>query len=483
MEQKELQPSHYPPVVSVLGHVDHGKTTLLDALRKSNIAAREAGGITQSIGASSIEVKHDGKNRRLTLIDTPGHEAFSNMRAYGVSASDIVLLIVAADDGIKPQTKESIEKIRISGLPYIVVITKMDAPGAQIERVKQELMKEGILLEGLGGDVPYIGISAKTGERIDELIDLIFIVYDLSNQTKAEEKDFLGVVIEAKLDKRRGVLASCVVKEGKLSVGQKLYQGQKEVGKIRALVDTFGKNTREALPGDAIEILGTTEVLPAGTLLYVTPQEEEKKALIKKAPVSLIELFNKQKEEKLPVILRTQTSGEFEAIQAALPEDIDLIFEGRGEVSVSDIMMAKDFNAIVVGFNVGLEKQAKTLADANNTFYRTYSIIYNLLDELKDAVELLKERAQRKVFGKAQILATFEGNEGTILGVRVQEGRLALNDTIVITRGTDETAPSKIISIKQGKNDVKEIGKGTECGIMIDPIVDFTIGDMVISCS
>lgn len=476
--------SQYSPVVSVLGHVDHGKTTLLDAIRKSNIASREAGGITQSIGASSIEIEHEGKKRNITFIDTPGHEAFSNMRSHGVSASDVVLLIVAADDGIKPQTVESIEKIKASHLPYIVVITKMDAPGAQIEKVKQQLLKEQVLLEGLGGDVPFIAVSAKTGEKVPELLDLIAIVYDISEIKKSEAEDFLGVVIEARLDKRRGILASLVVKAGKLSVGEKIYFEAKEVGKVRALVDTYGKQVKEAVPGDAVEILGATEVLSAGSLLATKPGAlvvPETHAVAKQSSADLIKLLTQKQEEKVNIVLKTHTSGEFEAIVEALPADVQVIFEGRGEIGVADVMMARDFNAIVVGFNVDIEKQAKVLADTQGTFYRTYTIIYNLLDELTDAAEMIKERAQRKILGKGQILAVFEGNEGKILGIRVDEGRLKVGDSIVITRGQDETPASKIKSLKQGKNDIKEIGKGNECGIMIDPLVDFTIGDMVLS--
>lgn len=485
MEQKTVQHNSYPPVVSVLGHVDHGKTTLLDTIRKSNIATREAGGITQAIGASKIELTHDGKARHITFIDTPGHEAFSNMRSHGVSASDIVLLVVAADDGIKPQTKESIEKILTSKLPFIVVITKIDAEGANIEKVKQQLAKEGVLLEGLGGDVPFIGVSAKTGEKIADLLDLIVIVYDLSEITKDKNKEFTGVVIEARLDKRRGILASLIVKNGTIKVGDKINTTDREVGKVRALVDTLGKQVKEALPGDAVEVLGFTEVLPAGSLVNAGGVTEVLKstALATHAPMDLMKILQTKQSEKLPVVVKTQTSGEFEAIFASLPEDVEVVYEGRGEISVSDILMARDFNAIVVGFNVDIEKQAKVLAEANKTFYSTYNIIYNLLDELKDAVALIHERAKRKVYGKAQILAVFEGNEGQILGVRVQEGRLAMGDKIVITRGDDETLPSKIVSLKQGKKDVKEVGKGNECGIMIDPQVDFTIGDMIISCS
>ncbi len=474
----------FPPVVSVLGHVDHGKTTLLDTIRKSSVASGEAGGITQSIGASSIEITHDGKKRFITFIDTPGHEAFSNMRSHGVSAADIVLLIIAADDGIKPQTKESIELIKASKLPYIVVFTKIDVPGAAIEKVKQQVLKEGVLLEGLGGDVPFIGVSAKTGEKIQDLLDLIAIVYDFSDIQKDAQKAFMGVVIEAKHDKRRGPLASMVVKQGTFQVGDKVFEKDKEVGKARALTDTAGKSVPQVLPGDAVEILGISTVLPAGTVITSLRQEVikvESKPVAAYAQTDLMQMLHQQKLEKLPIILKTSTSGEYEAIAAALPEDVQVVLEGRGDIGASDIMMAKDFSAIVVGFNVAIEKQAKILADSNGTFYRTYKIIYELLDELGAALDLLKERAQRKIIGKSQILQVFDGNEGKILGVRIIEGRMAVNDTVVITRGENETVATKIVSLKQGKKDVKEIGKGTECGIRIEPLVDFTIGDMILS--
>lgn len=484
MEKSNGKNTSYPPVVSVLGHVDHGKTTLLDSIRKSNIAPREAGGITQAIGASKIEIDHEGQKRAITFIDTPGHEAFSNMRSHGVSAADIVLLVVASDDGIKPQTKESIEKILSSKLPFIVVITKSDAPGANIEKVKQQILSEGILLEGLGGNVPYISVSAKTGDKIKDLLDLVLIAYDLSEIKKSEENDFSGVIIEAKLDKRRGILASLIVKEGKISVGDKVFTDEKEVGKVRALVDTNGSQLKEALPGEAVEILGLSEVLSAGEVINTLKSSKiaESKALGTHSSTDLMKILTSKESEKLPVIIKTQTSGEYEAISASLSSDVDVVFEGRGEISASDILMAKDFGAIVVGFNVGIEKQAVSLADSSKTFYRTYNIIYNLLDELEDAVMLLKERSQRKILGKAQILAVFEGNQGKILGLRIIEGRLAVGDKIVITRGEVETPPSKIVTLKQGKKDLKEIQKGNECGVSIDPEVDFTIGDMVLSC-
>jgi translation initiation factor IF-2 len=473
----------YPPVVSVLGHVDHGKTSLLDKIRASDIAAREKGGITQKIGASSIEVMYEDKKRSITFIDTPGHEAFANMRSQGVAAADIVLLIVAADDGVMPQTKESIQKILEAKIPYIVVFTKIDMEGANLERAKQQVLKEGILLEGLGGDVSYIAVSSKTGERISELLDLILLVYDLSPQTKDENEPFFGVVIESFLDKRRGVVSSAVVKQGKLSVGEKVFSKDEEVGKARALYDPTLKNVNVGLPGDAVEILGLTEVLPSGSLIFTTEQEREE--IIKKAIAPTLSLdlatFFTEKTNNVSVILKTQTSGELEAIKNSLSNKVTIMSEGQGDISGSDIMMAKDFSGIVLGFNVGITKEAKTMAETENVFYRTYTIIYELLNEIDDAIAMLEEAGREKILGKASIIASFEGTTGTILGVRVNEGRLLLNDTVRVERDGKIVGNSKISTIKRMKEDVKEVGKGQECGLTLTDSIDFRPGDMLLS--
>ncbi len=481
------QTTTFPPVVSVLGHVDHGKTTLLDTIRKSSIASRETGGITQKIGASSIIVKHEGADRRITLIDTPGHEAFANMRSQGVSAADIILLIVAADDGIKPQTLESIQKIKESKLPFIVVLTKCDLETAQVEKVKQQLVKEEILLEGLGGNVSYIEVSAKTGKNIQELLELILLSYDLSGVKKSETDDFLGVVIDAKLDKRKGVIGSVVVKGGKVAVGEKVFVPGQEAGKIRALVAPDGTQVKEAFPGDAVEILGLTKILPAGSLLYTKAQvtlPAPVSEAVSIAPTHDLALFFADKNKDIfPLVLKTETSAEIEAIKEYLPEKAKVVYEGQGDIAVSDILLAKDFNAIVVGFNVGVAKDAQGLAQSDHVFYKTYKIIYELLDELKDAIDALTAEPVEKYLGKAQIIARFEGTEGVIIGVKVLEGRLSVKDRIILMRGEKELGLSNIASIKHGKEDIKDAPKNTECGIMVSPELDFTVGDMILSRS
>lgn len=487
-KNKEIQNTRtsHPPVVSVLGHVDHGKTTLLDSIRKTNKADREAGGITQSIGASSIKISHEGEDREITFIDTPGHEAFSNMRSHGANASDIVLLVIALDDGIKPQTKESIDLILKSGVDFIVVFTKSDAPGANFEKVKGEVLKTGILLEGFGGNVPFISVSAKNNSNIKELLDLILIVYDIKEAKKDENASFLGVVIESELDKRRGPVSTIVVKSGSLTRGSKLYMGIEEIGSVRALFDTQLKQAQTAFPGDAVEILGITKVLPAGSVIYTEPQKAEIVKSSSDLPVSvsphdLLKQIQMKNEDKLPLILKTKTSGEYEAVLGSLPEDVEIIFEGRGDINVSDIMMAKDFQAIVVGFNVGIEKQAESIAIAQNIFFRSYTIIYKMLEEIEDAAQMILESNARKIAGRGKILAQFEGSAGTIIGIRVDEGRVQVGD--FVQREETETNLGKVVSIKQNKEDVNVVGKDKECGIMTDPSIDFTIGDVLIFAS
>lgn len=480
-----VQPTYYPPVISVLGHVDHGKTTLLDAIRKTDLAGGEAGGITQRVGASQIEIMHEGVARFITFIDTPGHEAFSNMRSQGVNAADIVLLIVAADDGIMPQTKESIEIIREAKIPFIVVITKADVPGAQIEKVKQQLLRENIFLEGLGGDVPYIAVSAKTGEKVQDLLDVILLSYDLFTTKKDMNTDFLGVVIDSKVDKRRGIVSSIVVKSGVVKITDRIFIQGKEVGKTRALINTSGGIEKTSLPGEAVEILGLTEVLPAGTLLYTKEvsglPEVAKQALVPSAPHDLAQFFAPDKTDTIKIILKAETSAELEAVKDSIGENIEVVSFGQGDITANDIHLAKDFKAIVVGFHVDINKDAKTIAETDKVFYRLYNVIYEMLDELEDVQAALEAEGQEQILGRATIITSFMGTDVVILGLNVLEGKLTVNDKIRIMRGEKVVGEAKITSIKRGKQDVKDVSKGSECGIVISPELDFRPQDVVLS--
>ncbi len=485
MDKKENK-TKFAPVVSVLGHVDHGKTSLLDKIRESSVASRERGGITQKIGASEVIIDHEGTKRKITFIDTPGHEAFGNMRSQGVNAADIVFLIIAADDGIMPQTKESIQKIVEAKTPFIVVLTKIDVEGSNIERVKQQVIKEGILLEGLGGDVPYIGVSSKTGEKIKDLLDLAVLVYDLSQIEKDENAMLTSVVIDAKLDKRRGILGSVIIKQGKLTVGNVMYSHGKELGKVKAIVSASGENIKVAYPGDAVEVMGLTEVLTAGSVLFdreVEPALRTPSAIKKQEPLDIMAFLNEVEQDFVPVVLKTETAAEIEAIKNSLPENIRIISEGQGEIAVSDVLMAKDFKALVLGFNVEATKEAKQLAEADKVFYKSYGIIYEMLDELKLLVEAVNEVPQDKELGRGQILASFMGTTAAILGTKVTEGRLAVGDRVKIMRTDKEMGQSEIISIRKGKSDTKLVQKNDECGIVLKNEVDFAPGDAIIAYS
>jgi len=475
--------SSFAPVISVLGHVDHGKTSLLDAIRKSDVASGEAGGITQRIGATQIEIEHEDKLRKITLIDTPGHEAFSNMRQYGVSAADIVLLVVASDDGVMPQTRESIKMLQTAKIPFIVVFTKKDAPGAQIEKVKQQVVREGILLEGLGGDTSFIAVSSKTGEGITDLLDLVLLTSDMRDIKKDADAAFMGVVIESKLDKKKGALSTIIVKSGKLKLGSKLYQ-QEEIGNVRALVDAHGKNLTDLFPGDAAEILGIKAVLQTGSIVSsekMIGTVPAARAVMQPGAHDLKAFFADASTKGVKIILKTEGKGELDAIKTSLPDDIQIVYEGQGEISFSDVLLAKDFKGIVIGFNVGITKDAKLFAENEHVFYRQYKIIYELLEEVSDASELLKEEKREKILGKAVIMASFPSGDEKILGVKIESGRLALHDDIRIMRGEKSVGVGKITSLKRAKQDVKEVAKGLECGFILTPEVDFLVGDMVLS--
>ena len=485
MEQttKDTHVTDFKPVIAVVGHVDHGKTTLLDSIRKTDVTTREKGGITQSIGASEVEVSHDGKPRKLTLIDTPGHEAFANMRTQGVSAADIVLLVIAADDGIKPQTKESIDKILEAKIPFIVVITKIDTEGANQEKVKKELAQENILLEGFGGNIPFVPVAAPKGEGISELLEVIFLMYDVGNIDKNANVPFLGVVIDSKLDKARGITASIIVKEGTLKVQDAIFTTQKEVGKIRALLTPTFKNTPEARPGDAVEILGLNEILTSGSALFTSQKDNEKtpEAQMVLSTKDFLAKLTQKSTTKLQVILKTKTSAESEAVLNALPEEIDIISNSQGEISTSDIMMAKDLAAIVIGFNVSVDKNAQRIAQSEGIFYKSYGIIYELLYEVKDVAGTIAEEGQRKDLGEAKIIAKFGEGNSVILGLQVLKGRLALGDKVELKRGEKVLSSTKISSLKRGKSDVKEVAKDLECGAKLENSLDLEIGDAIIA--
>ncbi len=475
-----------PPVVAVLGHVDHGKTTLLDTIRKTDIAGREHGGITQRIGASSVEVVHEGKKRRITFIDTPGHEAFSKMRGRGAQAADIGILVVSAVDGVMPQTKESIALLKVSGLPFIVAFTKVDDPNKLVDKAKDQLLKEDVMLEGYGGDVPFIEVSAKENHNIKELLDLVLLVFDLKQDsnfyTFSNDGPFKGIVIESKLDQKKGPLASVVIKNGKLMLKDELFSLEGKLGKVRNLITASGENAKEAKVGDAVEILGFEKAPSVGSVINtseVTPEPVIEKETISANPTSPFD----RDENIIPLVICADTLGSLEAIKYALPEKAKLVKEKTGEIEVSDILFAKSTGAIVLGFNVKLKPEILQLAKTEKILVKSYSIIYELIDEVNDFVQGKLDALKEEIMGVGKILASFPYEKTTVMGIKVNEGRIARNDKLRLLRGEVIVGESHVTSLRQGKDQVSKIEEGQEGGIIISPSLDFAIGDMIISHS
>lgn len=479
----QVQPSPFPPVVAVLGHVDHGKTSLLDAIRKTSVTEREHGGITQHIGASEIEIEHEGRKRRITFLDTPGHEAFGKMRSRGANAADIALLIVSASDGVMPQTKESIELIRAAAIPYIVVLTKSDLETKNPEKVKRELLKEKVMLEGYGGEVPVIEVSSKTGSNIKELLDLVLLYQDMGSVKMGSDKNsFEAVVIESRLDPRSGVRASLVVKAGKLTLRDELAS-EGVSGKVRNLLSTTGAPLREATVGEAVEVLGFEKVLPVGGKV-VRKSEAKTSDSPQQADASPLKrdlVYSPQaREDGISLILVADTLGSLEAIIESLPEDIKIITKKTGEITEADVLMAKSTGAFLIGFNTKIKPQVQKLAGVEKVLVKNYSIIYEMLDELNDVLEGKKLSLLEQVLGTAKIQASFPFNKDTVLGIKVIEGRVAKGDKARIEHGEDVLGEGKITSLKQGKQETSKVAEGSEAGIIISPSLDFNIGDVIV---
>lgn len=460
-----------PPVVAVLGHVDHGKTTLLDTIRKSNVASREHGGITQAIGAFT----HNG----ITFIDTPGHEAFTKMRSRGASAADVAILVVASDDGVMPQTKEAIAHIKEAKVPFVVALTKTDVEGANLEKVKQQLLKEGVSLEGFGGDVPVASVSAKTGKGIPELLEVILLVWQMAqDQGKKEDNIFKGVIIEAKKDRRKGVLVTVIIKNGILTVGDEIV-AEAVSGKVRALLTDTGESVKEARSGMPVEILGFSDAPPVGA--YVVNKKEAQEVNLTAKPQG--EAPKPSEGNKLALILKTDTQGSLEAILHSLPlEDVVLLLAQTGDPTEGDVLLAKGSNAIIVGFNTAVPGSVAKLAETEGVIIKSYKLIYELLGELGEVISLTKlGKAQAFALGKAVVLAVFPYDKKQVAGSKVLEGRVAKGDKVQIERDGQLIGEARIVSLRQGKDDVGKVETGAECGILISIALDFEPADMILS--
>ncbi len=484
--QKNLVASSWrPPIVTVLGHVDHGKTSLLDYIRKTSVAAREHGGITQHIGAYQVKVK----DKLITFIDTPGHEAFAKMRSRGANVADIAILVVASDDSVKPQTKESIDQIKTAGIPLIVALNKIDLPSANPDKVKQDLAKVGVQVEGFGGDVPLVAVSAKTGKGIGELLEMILLVAEMKGLVLEADKPLEAVVIETRLDKGKGMVATVLVKKGNLTRGLALYAGAAPVGKIRAMFDENGKVADTAGPGKPVEVLGFTQLPQVGSVLSDRPTAPPTASSAMKSDQTdsaqlpdFLKPVAEQKQETIKIVLKADTAGSLEAIGTSLDPRVEIVGSGIGEVGEADILLAKSSRAIVIGFNVKATHAAEKLAQTEKVVFRTYKIIYELLDELSEVVSGMKKvLTGERELGLGQIIAEFPYEKQRVAGTKVANGRLARGDMVKILHDGNEIARAKIKSLRHGKDDITKADIGIECGILFDRKVDFTLGDAIIA--
>ena len=486
------------PVVTIMGHVDHGKTSLLDAIRQTNVADREAGGITQHIGAYYVE-----KNgRKVVFIDTPGHEAFTRMRARGAKVTDIVVLVVAADDGVMPQTREAIDHARAAKAPIVVAINKIDLPGAQVERIKQQLSDQGLLPEEWGGDTVTVPVSAKAKINLDLLLEMILLVADMQDLKANPARPAIGSVLEAKLDRGRGPVATVLVGNGTLRVGDYFICGS-VFGKVRAMFDDRGGPLREAEPSMPVEVLGLESLPEVGdTFQVVTDTAKAKQIVIyrelkareeamRKAPkVSLDQLHEQLREgeiKELNVILKTDVGGTAEVVSDTLQKlsndkvRIRVLHSGVGAITETDVLLATASNAIVVGFNVRPERNAQALAEQEKVDVRLHTIIYELTDEIKRAMTGMLEPVYKEAYrGRAEVREVFRITKvGTVAGCLVQDGVLNRGSEVRLLRDNVVVHTGKIDSLKRFKNDVSEVKNGFECGVALANYGDLKPGDVI----
>ncbi len=498
VEDKPNELKLRPPIVTVMGHVDHGKTTLLDAIRKARVAGTEAGGITQHIGAYQANVN----NKKITFIDTPGHEAFTAMRARGAQITDIAILVVAADDGVMPQTIEAINHAKAADIPIIVAVNKVDRPNAQPDRVKQELTEHGLIPEEWGGDTICVSVSALKEENIDELLEMILLVSEIEELKANPNRLAEGIVIEAELDKGRGSVATVLVKNGTLHVGDYILTGL-TYGRVRAMFNEYGDRIEEAGPSTAVEVLGFNDVPQAGDFVQAMEDEKEarsiaderqtekrQKEIKQDAKVSLEDLYQQIQEgevKELNIILKADVQGSIEALRDALLRlqtdevTVKVIHTGVGAINETDVNLASATNAIIIGFNVRPDNNALAMADKEHVDIRLYRVIYKALEEIKDAMAgLLDPELKEVVRGRAEVRETFKvPNAGIIAGVYVTDGLVNRNFEVRLLRDSVVIHEGEISSLKRFENDVREVKSGYECGVGIENYNDIKEEDVL----
>ena len=486
-----------PPVVTIMGHVDHGKTSLLDTIRKTKVAAGEAGGITQYIGAYQVEVS----GKKITFLDTPGHEAFTAMRARGAQVTHIAVIVVAADDGVMPQTREAIDHAQAAKVPIIIALNKMDKPDANPDFVKQQLYDIGVVIEEFGGDVICVPVSARKGTGIDDLLEMILLVAEVQDIRANPNRLATGVIIEAKLEKNTGPMATVLIQQGTLKMGDNIVVGSMS-GKVRAMFNDRGKRIQKAPPSTPVSILGLPEVPQAGDRLEVVSDERTAKHAASKiaeqrrsesiplGQVSLDTLYMQMQEGKvkeLNVVLKSDVQGSAEAIKNALSRvgeeniKVRLIHEGIGNISETDVHLAGASDAVIIGFNVKADGAAQRLAQKENVEIRYYDIIYKLTDDIQAALTGLLEPTYREVIeGHAEVQQTFKAGKSTVIaGCRVTDGKITRSSQARILRKKELAYDGKIASLRRGRDDVREVATGYECGIVLDDFTDFEVGDII----
>jgi translation initiation factor IF-2 len=486
-----------PPVITVLGHVDHGKTTLLDAIRGAKVVDTEAGGITQSIGAYQVE-----KNgQMLTFIDTPGHAAFTQMRASGAQATDIAVLVIAADDGVMPQSLEAIDHAKAAGVPIIVAINKMDAPGADLDRANAQLAEHEIIVESYGGDTVAVPVSALKGEGIDELLESLLLVAEIQELKANPNRPGIGVVIESHMDRSRGAVASVLVKSGTAKIGDNIVAGMFR-GRIKSMTDGFGKIVTEAGPSTPIEVLGLNGTPAAGDQFDVVANDRAARNLVTtrerlaskrkdtRAATTMAEVMRRVQQsgsKELLVVIKTGTHGSIDAVQRAVEQvsndevQVRVLSAASGAINEADILLASASHAMVMGFETSVEPGARRQADAEGIAIRTYDIIYNLIDEVEDAARGLLEPERKMVItGHASVLEVFQhGKREQIAGVRVTDGNLKRTGRMRVIRGGEEIFDGAITSMRHLKDTVRELANNFEGGLMIDGFHEFQESDVL----
>ena len=498
-EEDESTMVSRPPVVCVMGHVDHGKTSLLDAIRKTNVTRGEAGGITQHIGAYVVDIN----GQKITFLDTPGHEAFTAMRMRGANSTDIAVLVVAADDGVMPQTVEAISHAKAAGVEIIVAINKIDKPSANIERVKQELSEYELIPEDWGGTTPFVPVSAKTGEGIDDLLEMILLTAEVSELKANPNRAARGLVIEAQLDKGKGPVATILVQKGTLHVGDFIAAGACS-GKVRAMMDDKGRRVKQAGPSTPVEILGLGDVPNAGEVLMSFENDKEaknfaaafvsenKNRLLEetKGKLSLDNLFDQIQAsdlKELPIIVKADVQGSVEAVKQSLVKlsneevVVRVIHGGVGAINESDVSLAATSNAIIIGFNVRPDTTAKQLAEQEGVDLRLYKVIYQAIEDVEAAMKgMLDPVFEEKVIGHAEVRQLFKASGvGTIAGSYVLDGTFQRGCKVRISRGEDQIYEGELASLKRFKDDVKEVRAGYECGLVFQDFNDVKEEDKV----